>query len=166
MLIRKFSMCTVDVKCSLFRTYVTPLYTAQLWTNYTKGSMRRLKVAYNDALRLLLQVPRWHNASELFVTNGLPTLEALLRNLMHGFICRLDQSKNSVMEALSSPVISCYRYTSGLRQHWRDSLYTYKMQWLLCEEFSHIVPVTFLILVCFLFFKPVWIFVSGIKIIN
>ena len=128
MLIRKFSMCTVDVKCSLFRTYVTPLYTAQLWTNYTKGSMRRLKVAYNDALRLLLQVPRWHNASELFVTNGLPTLEALLRNLMHGFICRLDQSKNSVMEALSSPVISCYRYTSGLRQHWRDSLYTYKMQ--------------------------------------
>ena len=127
MLIRKFSMCTDDVKCSLFRTYVTPLYTAQLWTNYTKGSMRRLKVAYNDALRMLLRVPRWHSASELFVTNGLPTLEALLRQLMYGFICRLDLSKNSIIEALASPVKSCYHFTLGLRQHWRDSLHCIKL---------------------------------------
>ena len=29
MLLRKFSMCSDSVKCSLFRTYVTPLYTVQ-----------------------------------------------------------------------------------------------------------------------------------------
>ena len=57
MLLRKFSMCSDSVKCSLFRSYVTPLYTAQLWSNYKKMSMQRLKVAYNDARRLLLRVP-------------------------------------------------------------------------------------------------------------
>ena len=55
MLRRKFSMCSDSVKCSLLRTYITPLYTAQLWSNYQKKSMHRLKVAYNDAMRLLLR---------------------------------------------------------------------------------------------------------------
>ena len=152
-------MCTDDVKCSLFRTYVTPLYTAQLWSNYSKGSMRRLKVAYNDALRLLLHVPRWHidsdlyvihSASGLFVNNGLPTLEALLRHLVYGFICRLDQLQNSLIEALASPVRSSYRYTSRLRLHWRNCLYANSCtdswsHWiLLCIFISYV----FFILLC------------------
>ncbi len=29
--IHKFSMCTVDVKVSLFRRFCSPLYTAHLW---------------------------------------------------------------------------------------------------------------------------------------
>ncbi len=35
MLIRKFRMCTADVKVELFisRTFCTPLYTAQIWWN-------------------------------------------------------------------------------------------------------------------------------------
>lgn len=36
MLIRKFYMCSDFMKCSLFRTYITLLYTAQLWCNYKK----------------------------------------------------------------------------------------------------------------------------------
>uniref|UniRef100_A0A8C1PP13 Reverse transcriptase domain-containing protein n=1 Tax=Cyprinus carpio TaxID=7962 RepID=A0A8C1PP13_CYPCA len=123
MLIRKFYMCSNSVKCSLFRTYITPLYTAQLWSNYKKKSMQRLKVAYNDAMRLLLRVPRWHSASHLFVSNRVPTCEALLRQLMFGFMCRLDNSVNHIIEALVSPLKSCYRYTSRLRRHWCNSLY-------------------------------------------
>ena len=34
MLLRTFSMCSDSVKCSLFRTYITPLYTAHLWSMY------------------------------------------------------------------------------------------------------------------------------------
>ncbi len=34
MLVRKFSMCSPDVKVSLFRTFCTPMYTAQLLCNY------------------------------------------------------------------------------------------------------------------------------------
>ena len=122
-LLRKFSMCSIQVKCSLFRAFCTPLYTAYLWCCYKNSSMRRLKVAYNDAMRLLLQVPRWHSASQLFVSSGVPTFEALLRHSMYNFMCRLDGSENGIIEALTNPRISCSRYTSGLRKHWRDSLY-------------------------------------------
>ena len=127
MLLRKFSMCSDDVKCSLFRAYVTPLYTAHLWHSYKVKSIQKLKVAYNDALRLLLRRPRWHSASQLFVSMGVPTCDALLRRLMFKFMCRLDESENSIIEALSSPVNSSYRYTSRLRKHWRNSLYIFNI---------------------------------------
>ncbi len=34
MFVRKFSMCSPYVKVSLFCTFCTPMYTAQLWCNY------------------------------------------------------------------------------------------------------------------------------------
>ena len=58
MLSRKFSMCTVPVKVSLFRSFCTPLYTGHLWCRYRQESIRRLTVAYNDCMRLLLRAPR------------------------------------------------------------------------------------------------------------
>ena len=75
--------------------------------------MQRLKVAYNDAFRLLLQVPRWNSASQLFVSKHVPTCEALLRQLMYGFMCRLDKSENCIIEALVNLLKSCYRFTSN-----------------------------------------------------
>ncbi len=33
-LVKKFSMCSPDVKVSLFHTFCTPMYTAQLLCNY------------------------------------------------------------------------------------------------------------------------------------
>ena len=123
MLLRKFSMCSGPVKCALFKTFCTPMYTAFLWCSYTKGNMQRLRVAYNDALRILLKVPRWHSASDLFVSCGIHTFEALLRHSMYGFMCRLDESRNRIIEGLVSPTRSSYRFSSRLRKHWRDSLY-------------------------------------------
>ncbi len=122
MLLRKFSKCSEEVKCYLFRAFCTPMYTAHLWCCYRKSSMQRLRVAYNDGLRLLLQVPRWHSASQLFVKCNIPNCEALLRNLMYNFMCRLEDSENSIIKALTSPK-SCLRYSSKLRKHWQDSLY-------------------------------------------
>ena len=119
-LIRKFSVCSVDVKCALYRAYVTPLYTAHLWSSYRVKSMQRLKVAYNDAMRLLLRVPRWHSASQLFVSSNIPTCQALLRKLMFNFICRLDLSDNCIIKALTGDI--GFRFTSRLRRHWHISL--------------------------------------------
>lgn len=80
MLIRKLHFCSVEVKVNLFRAYFTPLYTAPLWVNYKSESLRKLKVAYNDALRVLLKKPR--GVSQLFCSNGLTTFQTLLRNLL------------------------------------------------------------------------------------
>ena len=124
MLLRRFSMCSDSVKCALFKAFCTPMYTAFLWCSYKKGSMRRLNVAYNDALRILLKVPRWHSASQLFVTCGIHTCDALLRHSMFGFMSRLDESQNTVIEDIVNPMKSCLRFSSRLRKHWRVSLYS------------------------------------------
>ncbi len=87
-LARKFSMCTDDVKIALFKAYCTPLYTAHLWCSYSKAKFNKLQVAYNDALRLLLKVPRWTSASQLCVQNHVPMLYAVI-------ICWLEVSKIS-----------------------------------------------------------------------
>ena len=85
MLVRKFHYCSVEVKINLFRAYCTPLYTAPLWVKYKKESLRKLKVAYNDALRILLKKPRGSSASQLFCNSGLNTFQALLRNFIYSF---------------------------------------------------------------------------------
>lgn len=120
---RKFSCCSTQVKVALFKAYCTPLYTAHLWSFYKKSSMQKLQVAYNDAMRILLKIPRGGSASQMFVSVGVSTLKALLRNLMFKFMRRLDESTNSIMVALSNPFVSCSRYTSRLRVHWLKCLY-------------------------------------------
>ena len=124
MLLRKFHMCTPDVKVSLFRTYCTPLYTAHLWYNYRKYSMQRLTVAYNDAMRMLLKVPRYLSASQMFAELQVPACQAVIRNLMFKFICRIEKSTNSIISALVDPVSCSNRFTSRLWKHWHQSLYT------------------------------------------
>lgn len=77
----KLSFCSDEVKVSLFRAYCTPLNTAHLRSNYRTASLLRLQVAYNNAVRIVLRRPRWHNASEMFVSAGVNTFQAVLRNL-------------------------------------------------------------------------------------
>ena len=107
MLLHKFSMCSVNVNCSLFRAFCTPLCTAHLWCCYGESGMRRLIEAYTDAMRLVLQDPRWHRASQLCVFSGVS----------------LDESENSIMAGLTSPRKNCSQYSSRLRKHWQDNLH-------------------------------------------
>ena len=66
-------LCSVYVNCSLSRAFCTSMYTAHLWRGYKKGSIRRLPVAYNYAMRLLLWGPRLHSGSQQFVSSGVST---------------------------------------------------------------------------------------------
>ena len=125
MLGRKFHMCTDDVKISLFKAYCTPMYTAHLWCRYSKSKYNKLRVAYNDALRILLRQPRWTSATRLFVNSGIPTLDAVLRNMMYGFMTRLMDSKNEIIMTLALPGMSSIRYSSSLWKHWRECLYVF-----------------------------------------
>ncbi len=125
MLVRKFYMCTDDVKIALFKAYCTPLYTAHLWCSYSRAKFHKLRVAYNDALRMILRLPRWTSASQLFVCCGIPTLDAVLRNFMFNFMVRLDNSKNEIIMALTVPKKSSTRYYSGFWRHWRACLYVF-----------------------------------------
>ncbi|KAK7930085.1 hypothetical protein WMY93_006480 [Mugilogobius chulae] len=70
------------------------MYTAHLWRHYRRSSLHRLNVAYNDGLRMLLRVPRWSSASQMFVNSGVPTCPAVLRRLMYSCMQRLTVSMN------------------------------------------------------------------------
>ena len=100
-------MCTLVVKLTLFRTYRSPLYTSQLWWNYKLSSIRKLFVAYNNGLRILLNIPRYHNgvnysASQMFVQNYVPKCATIIQKLVYSFIGRLHASKNT--DCISSGV--------------------------------------------------------------
>ena len=123
MLKKNFFMCSVEVKIQLFRSYCTPLYTSQLWWDYTKTSYQKLNVAYNDALRILLNIPRYTSASHMFVSCDLPTLDALRRNLIFSFVKRLDISENSLVKELVNQNNSDIRLTSRIWKHWLSCLY-------------------------------------------
>jgi len=107
----------VSVQSILYTT------TAHLWLNYRKASLRKLQVAYNDAMRILLKRPRWSSASEMFVAAGVNTLQAVLRNLMYKCICRLNDSDNEILLALSNIRFSTTRYQSQLWRHWYSCLF-------------------------------------------
>ena len=47
-ILRKFNMCSLGVKLTLFRTYCSPMYTAQLWWNYTKSTITKLQISYHN----------------------------------------------------------------------------------------------------------------------
>ena len=122
-LLRKFAMCTADVKAKLFQTFCTPLYTAHLWWNYRLYSLRKLTVAYNDIMRLLLCLPRRHSASQMFVNINVPTCAAVIRNLIFKFIVRLEKSENSIIQELVSIERSDTKLTSAIWRHWHKTLY-------------------------------------------
>ena len=50
LLLRKFSKCSVGVKCFLFNTYCSNLYCAPMWLDCTKAALKKMKIAYNNSL--------------------------------------------------------------------------------------------------------------------
>ena len=80
-IIRKFSQASLTSKIVLFKAYCTPMYGCQLWSSSFQYSLNKLKVAYNDGFRLLLNEPRC--ASSLFVYHNVPTFDALIRKLIY-----------------------------------------------------------------------------------
>ena len=120
MLVRKFNMCSNDVKSYLFQTYCSPMYTAQLWWSYNKTSIKKLCVAYNNVFRMLHRLPRDCSASAMFVNNNVKNCSAIIRNLVHRFMQRLELSENGI---ILSVLNSDLRWQSRIRKHWCKVLY-------------------------------------------
>ena len=71
---RRFHMCSIEVKNTLFRSFCTPMYTCQLWWNFSVQSMHTLNVAYNNAFRFMHHLPTYCTASLMFVVNRVPVI--------------------------------------------------------------------------------------------
>ena len=67
-LLRKFYMCTIEVNITLFRSYCSYFYTAQLWTNYTQNAINKLYIAYHNILKLLIAVNKREHTQPICVS--------------------------------------------------------------------------------------------------
>ena len=80
---RRFHMCSIEVKNTLFRSFCTPMYSCQLWWNFSVQSMHTLNVAYNNAFRFMHHLSTYCSASLMFVVNRVTNCRAVISNRIH-----------------------------------------------------------------------------------
>ena len=118
--LRRFANCSHNVKMHLFTAYCTNVYCASLWGNYTCSIYKKIKVAYNNAFRFLFRYDKRCSASNMFVTNNVPTFECLLRKLVFDFRNRAQESTNMLVNT----VFNCHRLKTGaVHSRWNNALY-------------------------------------------
>ena len=96
---RSFHMSSI-AENTLFRTFCTPMYTCHLWWNYTAQSFHKLNVAFNNAFRILHNLPTYCSTSEMFTVNRVTDCKAVIRNLVHRFMMRLTISKHLFVRSI------------------------------------------------------------------
>ena len=119
-LLRKFYMCSIEVKIELFRSYCSSMYTSHLWTKYSLTAIRKIYIAYHNSLKLLLGVPKRSETSPLCANLNIKSCPAVIRNLIFKFMTRLKTLDNDIIYAICSS--SCF-YKSPMWKHWRKLLY-------------------------------------------
>ena len=120
-IIRKFSMCTLQVKLTLFQSYCTPMYLAQLWTHYKQGTINKLYIAYHTVLKMFLGLSKWEHTRPICAMLNVQYCPALIRGYIYKFMCRLKISRNVLIQSILGT--SCF-FNSRLWKHWRKLLYT------------------------------------------
>jgi len=70
------------------------MYASQLWCNFRKSCMQRLRVAYNFGCRALYNLLWRASVSSHQVQCNIPTFEAVLRKNMYLFLERCRKSNN------------------------------------------------------------------------
>lgn len=98
---RKFAHCSTGVKKQLFQSFVTPMYGCALWSRYRTESWRRVRVAYNDAFRVLFRYPRNVHVTPHFVASAVPTFREVVRNALSRFLLRVLGSRNVLISAIA-----------------------------------------------------------------
>ena len=110
---RKFSKCSPDVKCTLFKSFCSNMYCSTMWYNCTVTAMRRLRIVYYNSLRSLLGIPKQNSASGMFVQLNIKSFGELLRRYTHSFMNKLQCSNililSSICESTVLIAVSVYR---------------------------------------------------------
>ena len=121
-LLRKFHMCSIGVRLALFRSFCSPMCTSQLWWNYKKCTMKRLLITYHNIFKMSISMSKYESTSVLCTVYNVLCCQAVIRNIVYRFMCRLQASNNSLVMYIQS---SSLVYTSRIRKHWRRLLYVY-----------------------------------------
>ena len=111
---------SLGVKLTLFRTYCSPMYTAQLWWNSKKSTVTKLQIAYHNIFLMFLGMSKYESTSYQCVLFDTQCGQSVIRKLVYGFMCRLDSSVDYIVKDI---LATSLRYTSRIRKHWCSLLY-------------------------------------------
>ena len=81
--------------------------------------MKKLKIAYNNDLRRLLNLPKYNSASEMFVNLKIPSFNELFRKFVFSFKARIIESDNSLVNGIVTSAIPLF---SSIWAWWSDIL--------------------------------------------
>ncbi|XP_039762481.1 uncharacterized protein LOC120635529 [Pararge aegeria] len=101
MFARRFAKCSDQVKVTLFRAYCLCFCTCQLWVNSTRRAVTNIRVQYNNAYRILMKLPRYCSASDMFARSRVPDFFAIMRSRIATFWSRLRASDNEILSTLA-----------------------------------------------------------------
>jgi len=116
----------------LFKACCTPIYGCSLWCSMFQYSLNKLRVAYNDIFRFLLNEPRWRSASRLFVLHSIPSFSAVIHKSICSLWCNLKNSDNVLVQTF---LLSDICMLSPLFKSWRTSIFKYIEYVLVCFMF-------------------------------
>ena len=117
---RQFCICNTEVKTLLFNALCGNMYCSHLWARSTKDSLNRVRVAYNNALRIIFNYDRYCSAGSMFVYHGIYSFNAMLRRNIAGFRDRAQNSNNALLVVLTrTPLL----YTFDIGKSWIEKLY-------------------------------------------
>ena len=123
MLIKKFSICSTDVKAKLFKSYCNSLYCGSLWSNFNQLSFNKLQTSYNNVFRHLFKLDRKCSISAKCVEFDVDCFKVLLRKLTYSLRCRILSSENVLIQSI---VKSCFFLCSSLTNRWNNILFSFK----------------------------------------
>ena len=95
-LIRRFYMCTVDVKLTLFQSFIAPMYTSHLWTRYSNNDILKLYRAYHNTLKMFLGLSKREHTSPICTFLNVRTCAAVIRNFIFRFMVRARKSSKYI----------------------------------------------------------------------
>ena len=120
-IIKNFSNCTEEVKCLLFKAFCCNFYCCHLWSNCTKESRRRLKVAHNRVFRNLMKLRGRTSMSQSFMKYNVSHSDVIIRKSILGFMKRITSSNNDLVCTL---VNSNHYFNSSLFKYWAFNLFS------------------------------------------
>ena len=89
MLLKKFKICSTEVKKQLFTSYCSSFYCCALWCNFNKTTLQDLQVAYANIFRLLMNLPYRCRVSPHFITLGMYHFSVIRRKLWYSLYQRI-----------------------------------------------------------------------------
>ena len=89
MLLRKFKLCTMNVKITLSKIYCSNLFCCPMWTKCRKSTIGKINVAFNKVFEVFMNIPCYFSLSWLLLICHVRNFPPLRRKLLFSFMKRI-----------------------------------------------------------------------------